>query len=149
MGTTPIHSNPTEDYAITYTRTKNNRFSVKATGISIIFASIINKLYEDIMKKKGIMSMVIVIAISTANVRTVINAVNSNNQTNLSLESIETMSSEESGSGGCYAGGRGSNECSIQAGIDIVGSGTSIGCSVSCKPRYYACCSVRCTCIRE
>lgn len=65
--------------------------------------------------------MVIVIAISTANVRTVINAVNSNNQTNLSLESIETMSSEESGSGGCYAGGRGSNECSIQAGIDIVG----------------------------
>lgn len=49
----------------------------------------------------------------------------------------------------CYSGGPGSNSCSIDAGIEILGVGVAGGCSVSCNSGYYACCSLRCTCINE
>lgn len=48
----------------------------------------------------------------------------------------------------CYNGGVGSNQCSIEGGITIAGSGVSANCSVSCDPGYYACCGIRCTCIK-
>jgi hypothetical protein len=59
----------------------------------------------------------------------------------------------ESGSGGtsaapfCYNGGIGAVSCSIEGGIEIAGSGVSASCMVSCSSGYYACCSLRCTCV--
>jgi hypothetical protein len=49
----------------------------------------------------------------------------------------------------CDSGGRGSLSCSIQAGATILGISVSIGCSVSCSSNYYACCTMRCTCIQN
>jgi hypothetical protein len=53
-----------------------------------------------------------------------------------------------SGNNYCWSGGPGSNACSIDAGIDIMGFGVSAACSVSCDSGYYACCGLRCTCKR-
>lgn len=49
----------------------------------------------------------------------------------------------------CYNGGPGANQCSIEAGITIVGNGVSANCSVSCNSGYYACCGIRCICVKE
>ena len=46
----------------------------------------------------------------------------------------------------CYHGGVGATSCSIEAGINIFGFGTSTKCQVSCTNGYYACCGLRCTC---
>lgn len=63
----------------------------------------------------------------------------------LALINVEALANEESSSF-CYAGGVGSTQCSIDAGIEILGVGVAGGCSVSCSGGYYACCSLRCTC---
>lgn len=47
----------------------------------------------------------------------------------------------------CYSGGIGAQSCSIDAGTEILGSGVSLGCSVSCYDGYFACCSIRCLCM--
>lgn len=70
---------------------------------------------------------------------------------------VEALTSGEPGGGGgsspglikCYNGGPGASQCSIDGGIDIVGSGVSVACSVTCKAGYYACCGIRCTCYKE
>jgi len=49
----------------------------------------------------------------------------------------------------CYNGGPGSSSCSIDAGISISGYGMTGGCSVSCQSGYYACCTLRCTCVKN
>lgn len=49
----------------------------------------------------------------------------------------------------CHSGGKNSSQCSIDAGITILGFGVSIGCSVTCNSGYYACCGLRCTCKKE
>ena len=105
------------------------------------------------MKKiKIVMFAVVVIAIAALNVRTVLN---SNRPYDLNMTTIAAISGEDdsddgesSGGGGgfCYSGGVGSGSCSIDAGTDILGSGISGGCSVSCNSGYYACCSLRCVC---
>lgn len=46
----------------------------------------------------------------------------------------------------CYTGGRGSSQCSIDAGIDF-GAGASVACSVTCTEGYYACCGLTCECV--
>ena len=63
----------------------------------------------------------------------------------LALANVEALATSESSSS-CYAGGVGATECSIDAGIEIMGVGIAGGCSVSCAGGYYACCSLRCTC---
>lgn len=68
----------------------------------------------------------------------------------LLLSNLETLAQSESGSNPkCYNGGPGSNACSIDGGIDIMGQGISASCSVQCNTGYYACCGLRCTCIKE
>ena len=49
----------------------------------------------------------------------------------------------------CYNGGAGSSSCSIDGGINILGYGVSAACSVSCNNGYYACCGIRCTCVKD
>lgn len=49
----------------------------------------------------------------------------------------------------CYNGGEGASQCDIDAGITIAGYGVSAACSVTCKDGFYACCGIRCTCIKE
>lgn len=49
----------------------------------------------------------------------------------------------------CKNGGKGAEACSIEAGADVMGSGVSTGCSVTCRDGYYACCGFSCTCIEE
>ena len=63
------------------------------------------------------------------------------------MDNIEALASGESPFG-CFAGGVGSNACSIDAGIEILGVGVAGGCSVSCNQGYYACCSMTCTCVK-
>lgn len=48
----------------------------------------------------------------------------------------------------CYNGGSGSLSCEIPAGIELPG-GVSMGCSVSCREGYYACCGIGCVCLPE
>lgn len=69
---------------------------------------------------------------------------------------VEALTSGEVPGGGntpglitCYNGGPGSSQCSIDGGINIVGSGVSAACSVTCRAGYYACCGIRCTCYKE
>lgn len=52
-------------------------------------------------------------------------------------------------SGPCISGGLGTEECSIGAGIEILGYGTSFQCSVKCRDGFYACCGLGCHCIDE
>lgn len=47
----------------------------------------------------------------------------------------------------CYAGGIGAVYCAIPAGISIDGELTK-GCSVKCIGGYYACCDLRCKCVK-
>lgn len=114
---------------------------------------------------------IIVIAVTAFNVSTVLD---SNRSYDLNMTTIAAISGEDggntdseggvdgeggdvSGEGGssdgilsyCHSGGRGSESCSIDAGVEIKGVGVSAGCSVSCKEGYYACCSLRCKCDRE
>lgn len=49
----------------------------------------------------------------------------------------------------CHHGGMGAIECSIEAGVEIIGVGIATGCSVKCENHYYACCSLRCVCILQ
>lgn len=49
----------------------------------------------------------------------------------------------------CYNGGEGASQCEIEAGIEIAGYGVSATCSVTCRDGYYACCGIRCTCVKE
>ena len=68
---------------------------------------------------------------------------------------VEALTLNEPGGGSdpglitCYNGGRGASQCSIDGGIEIVGSGVSVACSVTCREGYYACCGIRCTCYKE
>jgi hypothetical protein len=80
-------------------------------------------------------------------VTTTIVATNSNDEKSLLAQNVEALASIESSQ--CYNGGQGASSCSIDGGIDIAGSGVSAACSVSCKEDYYACCSLRCTCVSE
>lgn len=67
----------------------------------------------------------------------------------LTIKNIEALlSPTEKDCTYCHNGGPGSTSCSIEAGIDLMGSGTSVGCSVSCKENYYSCCSLRCICCK-
>lgn len=66
----------------------------------------------------------------------------------LAMANVEALARGES-SPFCYAGGEGSMSCSIDAGIEILGVGVAGGCSVSCNNGYYACCSLRCTCVKN
>jgi hypothetical protein len=68
----------------------------------------------------------------------------------LALANVEALAQESSGdSPYCHSGGIGSTSCSISAGVNILGNGTTTGCSVACSGGYYACCSLRCTCIKN
>lgn len=49
----------------------------------------------------------------------------------------------------CITGGPGSTSCSIEAGIEILGCGVSVGGSVSCSSGKYACCGLGCNCKPE
>ena len=68
---------------------------------------------------------------------------------------VEALTTPEPGGGStpglitCYNGGPGASSCSIDGGIEIVGSGVSVACSVSCRDGYYACCGIRCSCYKE
>lgn len=46
----------------------------------------------------------------------------------------------------CYSGGYNATSCSIDAGISI-GGGVSLGCSVTCNSKSYACCGLECKCV--
>lgn len=60
---------------------------------------------------------------------------------------VEVLMRDESESVvGCISGGPGSTECSIGAGIEIVGVGVTFECSVACSGNYYACCGLGCYC---
>ena len=79
-------------------------------------------------------------------------AYDKSNMSEFMMANIEALSSPEDNSficQNCYSGGPGASSCSIEAGIDIVGSGMSGSCSVSCNQGYYACCSIRCICCKE
>lgn len=67
----------------------------------------------------------------------------------LLLSNVEVIAQTESGSPYCHNGGPGSNACSIDGGIEIMGQGVSASCSVQCNTGYYACCGLRCTCVKE
>lgn len=65
------------------------------------------------------------------------------------LNNVETLNRSESDDD-CIAGGQGSSSCSIEGGIEIVGNGVTVGCSVSCNSGYYACCGLTsCDCVKE
>lgn len=79
-------------------------------------------------------------------------AVNTFRRTNnismsLYAQNLEALAAPESKY--CYNGGPGSSSCTIDGGIDIAGFGVSAACSVSCNSGYYACCTLRCTCVKE
>lgn len=69
------------------------------------------------------------------------------------LSQVEVMANTEEGEEElnpfCHSGGKGSSQCSIDAGTEILGYGVSMGCSVTCNSGYYACCGLRCTCKKE
>lgn len=48
----------------------------------------------------------------------------------------------------CHNGGYGAKECSIAAGVKLAGGGISDECSVSCVPGTYACCGLKCKCVK-
>ena len=48
----------------------------------------------------------------------------------------------------CYNGGVGASSCSIESGIDVFGLGISSKCEVTCISGYYACCGLRCICVK-
>ena len=64
----------------------------------------------------------------------------------LALSNVEALANDEA-TPFCYSGGPGAYSCSIDAGVRIAGVGVAGGCSVGCREEYYACCSLRCTCI--
>ena len=49
----------------------------------------------------------------------------------------------------CYNGGQGAIQCEIEGGITILEIGVSATCSVTCRDGYYACCGIKCTCVKE
>ena len=49
----------------------------------------------------------------------------------------------------CIAGGEGASSCEIGGGLDVVGYGVSVACSVTCDNGYYACCGLGCKCIKN
>ena len=59
---------------------------------------------------------------------------------------IEALAQVENGY--CYNGGVGASQCEIEAGINIAGFGVSGTCSVTCESGDYACCGVRCICVK-
>ena len=90
---------------------------------------------------------IVVIALAVAfNVS--LNTGKTNNASLLALANVEALASESS-KPFCYAGGTGSSSCSIDAGVTIAGYGVAGGCSVSCNSGYYACCSLRCVCVKS
>lgn len=99
------------------------------------------------MRKKLILVCVSV-ALAVAGLSIFINA-NSNSVVSLSLleQNLEVLARGESPF--CYNGGEGSSSCSIDGGLDIAGYGVTAGCSVSCQDSYYACCTLRCRCVKE
>lgn len=71
------------------------------------------------------------------------------NQT-ITLNGVEILDNREHDTGEkfCYSGGKGSKSCSIEGGIEILGCGITLGCSVECDIGFYSCCGIRCTCER-
>lgn len=60
-----------------------------------------------------------------------------------STAAVENYSDSE-----CYAGGPGSSQCSIRAGLVISFVSVKDDCTVTCNPDYYACCGLEgCHCI--
>lgn len=62
------------------------------------------------------------------------------------MANVEALADGESGIG-CIAGGPGSTGCTIEISAQVVGSGGTLTCSVTCASGFYACCTITgCTC---
>ena len=100
--------------------------------------------------KKTIISGVFALALLVTTGYRVNKSMNGDSNGNmLLLANIEALAHNEDDGSFCYAGGKGSTSCSIDAGIEVAGMGVAGGCSVSCDHGYYACCSLRCTCKKD
>jgi len=87
------------------------------------------------MKKKifGGIAVLVIAVVAAWNVNV---SSRTNGMSNVMLANVEALGGE------CIAGGTGSSGCSIEGGLDILGNGGSIKCSVDCTGGYYACCSL-------
>lgn len=92
------------------------------------------------MSRKILLLVFIIITISSVLItKSIMSNSNLNALLNTNVEALAAVK--------CYSGGVGAQACSIEAGTEILGSGVSYGCSVSCYAGYYACCSIRCLCM--
>lgn len=103
------------------------------------------------MKKKILSATFVIVIITIATFNLYISKIE-HNYSELKLADIELLAYAEDDTPYnpyCIEGGKGSIQCSIDAGIEILGVGVSASCSTSCKDGYYACCGIRCTCKPE
>lgn len=100
--------------------------------------------------------LIVVAVLATANIAVAGGAfrqVGLSKNSNMMLEAVESLSNDEHE---CFSGGPGSSSCSIGGGVGVRSIsknkkdvGIDYNCSVSCKEGYYACCGIRCTCVKE
>ena len=100
------------------------------------------------MKNKFVLSAAGAVLLA-ASVTTFVSGVNKSNDSmdDLFKANVEALARNEVGKK-CISGGPGAMECSIGAGIDVVGVGVTYECSVTCGSGYYACCGVGCSCVQ-
>jgi hypothetical protein len=92
------------------------------------------------------------LALVAAAALTTISTINANSTLELSdlmTKNLEALTRMEPSEPYCYNGGPGATTCSIDGGINIAGYGVSAACSVGCGDGYYACCTLRCTCVES
>lgn len=99
--------------------------------------------------------LIVIAILATANIAVAAGSFKQDSHSNnniMMLEDVESLSNDEHS--GCLSGGPGSTACSIGAGVGVRSAsandvGVDYNCSVSCQEGYYACCGIRCTCIKE
>lgn len=98
--------------------------------------------------------LIVIVILAMANIAVAAGAFKNDSHSDnnaLMLMDVESLSDDEHE---CLSGGPGSTSCSIGAGGGVRSTsandaGVDYNCSVSCKEGYYACCGIRCICIKE
>ncbi|GAB6008827.1 NVEALA domain-containing protein [Dysgonomonas reticulitermitis] len=101
------------------------------------------------MKKKIFGSLIVIAIAAVAAFNVNMNPVQESNMSPLALANVEALAQSETNNNPyCHNGGVGATSCAISSGITIVIlGGVTKGCTVTCITGYYACCSIRCTCV--
>ena len=69
------------------------------------------------------------------------------NKNSIFFQNVDLLAENEGSN--CHSGGPGASACNTEAGVTILGIEIKVGCSVTCNAGYYACCGLKCVCVRN